>query len=142
LPRKDIYKDAKGFDVNKQNINRKGAPKKTISVINLELENQGYTEATDKDVQSCYLRLINVSMSDLKLLIEEKTAPALVRIVGKNILGGKGFDIIEKMLDRANGKAKQQTDITTNGKDLIQPQNLTIAEREAIIAEIIKNGTK
>ncbi len=29
----------------------------------------------------------------------------LIRIIAKNMIGGKGFDIIEKMLDRGIGKA-------------------------------------
>jgi hypothetical protein len=36
----------------------------------------------------------------LKALEVDKTKPMLIRILVKNMLSGKGFDIIEKMLDR------------------------------------------
>jgi hypothetical protein len=113
----------KGFDKNPQNINRSGANRKTIGVVNKELEDKGITEATTNDIKSCYLRLINHSIPELTELVKNDKHPALVRIVGKAILSGKGIDIIEKVLDRALGKATQQTDITTQGKSL----NITIS---------------
>ena len=108
---KEIYKRARGFDKNPQNINRTGANRKSIASVNLELEKQGYSAATKKDIQDCYLRLINLDMSELETKIKDKKQPALIRIVGKAILSGKGFDIIEKMLDRSIGKPDQKTDV-------------------------------
>jgi hypothetical protein len=109
----------KSFATQKQNINKKGAPRKTISSVNIELEAQGITEATPNDIKSCYLRLINIDLVELKKKVEDITQPAMIRIVGKSILSGKGFDVIEKMLDRSIGRAHQTTDITTNGKDIV-----------------------
>lgn len=112
-------KDGNGFDKNPQNINRSGANRKTINAINIDLENSGYTEATEKDIKSCYLRLINVSIDELQKMVKDGSEqPSLVRVVGKAILSGKGFDVIEKMLDRTIGKATNSIDVTTNGKDI------------------------
>lgn len=112
-------KDGNGFDKNPQNINRSGANRKTINKINLDLEADGYTEATEKDIKSCYLRLINVSIDELQKMVKDGSEqPSLVRVVGKAILSGKGFDVIEKMLDRTIGKATNSIDVTTNGKDI------------------------
>lgn len=102
--KKDIAKFAKGFDKNPQNINKTGANRKTISKVNIELEADGYQEATKTDIVSCYLRLIQLSIPDLEVKVKDDKQPALIRIVGKAILSGKGFDIIEKMLDRGIGK--------------------------------------
>jgi len=102
--RKDIYKDAKGFDKNPNNINRNGRPRKTISVVNTELEANGYTEATGQEIKSCYLRLLNIDIPELQKMVGANDQPALVRIVGKAILSGKGFDVIEGMLNRSIGK--------------------------------------
>lgn len=102
--RKDIYKDAKGFDKNPCNINRNGRPRKTIAAVNVELEKLGYTEATKNDIVSCYLRLVQIPIPELEGKVKDGTQPALVRIVGKAILSGKGFDVIEKILDRGIGK--------------------------------------
>lgn len=108
----------KGFDKFPEHINRKGPPKKTINVVNIELEAQGYICATPRDITDVFLRLINLPISELTNLIKDDTQPVLVRTVGKAILSGKGFDIIDKMLDRAIGKAISKTDLTTNGKDI------------------------
>ena len=118
--RKDIYKLAKGFDKLPNNINKNGRPRKTINSVNKELEEQGIKPATANEIKDIYLRLINMEMAELKKLVEDLKQPALIRIVGKKILSDKGFDIIDKMLDRAIGKAQQAVDVTTNGKELTQ----------------------
>ena len=104
-----------GFQKNPQNINRKGRPRKMIADVIAELEKQGIKAATKSDIQDIYMRLINIEIPELEQIVKDTTQPVLVRIVGKNILSGKGFDIIEKMLDRSIGKAEQKTDITTGG---------------------------
>ena len=104
-----------GFQKNPQNINRNGRPRKMIADVIAELEKQGIKAATKSDILDIYMRLINMEIQELEQIVKDTTQPVLVRIVGKNILSGKGFDIIEKMLDRSIGKAEQKTDITTGG---------------------------
>lgn len=112
MSRMDIYKDAKnGFKQNPQNINKTGVNRKLISDVNIDLENNGVKEATKTDIVSCYLRLINLPVDELKQAVEDNKKPALIRIVGKAILSGKGFEVIEKVLDRAVGKANQSVDL-------------------------------
>ena len=110
--------NTKGFATQKQNINRKGAPRKTISSVNIELEELGVKEATPNDIKSCYLRLINLDLNELKKMVGDEKQPAMIRIVGKSILSGKGFDVIEKMLDRSIGKSHSSVDITSNGNTI------------------------
>jgi len=102
--RKDIFKDAKGFDKNPQNINKNGANRKSIASVNIDLEANGYKAASKQDIIDCYLRLINIDLKELGLMVGGDDQPAMVRIVGKAILSGKGFDVIEKLLDRGIGK--------------------------------------
>ena len=124
-----------GFQKNPQNINRNGRPRKMIADVIAELEKQGIKAATKPDIQDIYMRMINVEIPELEQIVKDTTQPVLVRIVGKNVLSGKGFDIIEKMLDRSIGKAEQKTDITTGGVALnIDPfakirQNVGIDEK-------------
>ena len=124
-----------GFQKNPQNINRNGRPRKMISDVIAELEKQGIKAATKSDILDIYMRLINMEIQELEQIVKDPMQPVLVRIVGKNILSGKGFDIIEKMLDRSIGKAEQKTDITTGGVALnIDPfakirQNVGIDEK-------------
>jgi len=103
-----------------ETANPNGRPRKTINSVNKELEEQGIKPATANEIKDIYLRLINMEMAELKSLVEDLKQPALIRIVGKKILSDKGFDIIDKMLDRAIGKAQQAVDVTTNGKELTQ----------------------
>ena len=104
-----------GFQKNPQNINRKGRPRMMIADVIAELERQGIKPATKADILDIYMRLINMEIPELEQIVKDPKQPVLVRIVAKNILSGKGFDVIEKMLDRTIGKAEQKTDITTGG---------------------------
>ena len=119
--RKDIYKDAKGFDKNPDNINRDGRPRKLVSDVIKELDAQGIKPVTKQEIQDVYMRLINLEVPDLETKVKDSKQPALVRIVGKAILSGKGYEVVERMLDRSIGKPDSKTDITTNGKDLTAP---------------------
>jgi len=96
-----------------------GRPRKLIGTVNKELEEKGVLEASKAEILSCYLRLVNLSIEELETIEADNTQPALIRIVSKNILSGKGFEIIEKMLDRGIGKAEQSVDHTTGGEKLI-----------------------
>ena len=119
MPRKDIKsEDGKPFKKGDKRINRKGRPKKLIGTVNEELEEKGFKEATKQEIISCYLRLINVGVPELEKMSKNRQHPALVRIVSENIISGKGFDIIERMLDRGVGRPEQKTDFTSKGEKL------------------------
>ena len=94
-----------------ETANPNGRPRKTINSVNKELEEQGIKPTTANEIKDIYLRLINMEMAELKKLVEDLKQPALIRIVGKKILSDKGFDIIDKMLDRAIGRAQQQINV-------------------------------
>jgi len=111
-----------------ETANPNGRPRKTINSVNKELEEQGIKPTTANEIKDIYLRLINMEIAELKKLVEDLKQPALIRIVGKKILSDKGFDIIDKMLDRAIGKAQQQIEfnnitptlnVTQEQKDII-----------------------
>lgn len=121
----------KGFDKNPQNINRNGRPRKLITDVIAQLEEQGIKPATKPDIQDIYMRLMNVEIPELEKIVKDSTQPVLVRIVGKSVLSGKGFDIIEKMLDRSIGKAMNSIDVNAN----VQSTNLT---REEFLANLNK----
>lgn len=121
-------KKAKGFDKLPNNINKNGRPRKTINSVNKELEEQGIKPTTANEIKDIYLRLVNMEMTELKALVEESKQPALIRIVGKKILSEKGFDIIEKMLDRSIGRATQQINVN----DITPVIEVTDQQKKAI----------
>jgi hypothetical protein len=110
-----------GFQKNPQNINRTGANRKSIASVNVDLESNGYKAASKQDILDCYLRLINIDLKELGTMVKDDEQPAMIRIVGKAILSGKGFDVIEKVLDRGIGRPDNKTDITTNGNEINIP---------------------
>jgi hypothetical protein len=119
---------AKGFDKLPKNINKNGRPRKTINSVNKELEEQGIKPTTANEIKDIYLRLVNMEMTELKALVENQKQPALIRIVGKKILSEKGFDIIEKMLDRSIGRATQQINVN----DITPVIEVTDQQKKAI----------
>lgn len=104
-----------------QSGNPNGRPKKLIGTINEELENIGYKEATKDEITSCYLRLLNIDIPEIERMIKDKHQPALIRIVGKAILSGKGFDAIERVLDRGIGRSVQGIEHTIREEQPLFP---------------------
>ena len=95
--------------------NPNGQPRKGISAVNAELKEKGYDPASKQDVNENYKQMLQLEESSLKELMGNKDKPMFVRIIAKALLSGKGFDIVEKMLDRSDGRPNQQTEHT--GKD-------------------------
>lgn len=112
------------FSKRKENINKKGRPRKLVSDTIKQLSDQGVKPVSKSDIKEIYLSLINIPIPELQELVKDETETALVRIIGKNVLSGKGFDVIEKMLDRADGKPQQSVDLKTDKP--IEPIELKI----------------
>lgn len=109
----------KGFDKRPENINRKGLAPRLLSAVNRDLEERGYTEAKKEDILSCYLRLIQLPVDELAKIGADKKENGLVFVVARNILSGKGFEVIEKILDRTIQKATQPIDVKGATKHII-----------------------
>lgn len=95
------------FSANPQNINLKGRPRRLVSNVISELKEKGVKSVSQTDIKDTFLMLINLEISEVEELIKDDKCPAIVRIVGKEMLGGKGFEVIEKMIDRAIGKSEE-----------------------------------
>jgi hypothetical protein len=108
------YKMKKGTTLNPN-----GRPRKLISETIKELEAEGVKQTTTTEIKAVYLMLINLTIPELESRVKDSKQSALVRIVGKAILSGKGFEIIERMLDRSIGKAQQTIDNTISQKTII-----------------------
>jgi len=93
--------------------NKTWQPRKWISLVNAELKEKWYTPATKSDIEENYMSLLQLEEDQLKEMVNDKSKPMLIRILVKNMLWWKGFDIIEKMLDRWIWKAVQKTENDT-----------------------------
>lgn len=109
-----------GFQKNPQNINRSGANRKLVSSVIKELQEKGVEPATAPEIKDSYLRFLNLSEKELTEIAQDKEQPMLNRIVANSIIGNKGFEVIQQLLDRAIGKANQSIDHTSLGEQ-IQP---------------------
>lgn len=95
--------------------NPKGRPKKLITHTIEELKKMGVKETTAQEIKTIYLMLINLSIPDLeKLVKDDENQPVLTRVIGRAILSKKGFDIIEKILDRGIGRPQQPFEISSD----------------------------
>jgi len=96
-----------GFDKNKGNIVC-WRPKKGISLCNQQLKEAWYEPATKQDIEVNYMNLLNLEESELSKMQHDTKQPMLIRIIIKNMLWDRWFDVIEKILDRGIGKAVQK----------------------------------
>jgi len=119
MAKKDIIK----HQVKKgQVLNPNGRPKKLVSSILADLKNKGEL-VTRHMVTETYQVLMSLNEEQLKEITNDKEQPMINRIVAKEMLSKKGFDIIEKMMDRANGKALVMQEIL---QENITPTTLQI----------------
>lgn len=96
-----------------QSGNPKGRPRLLVSSVIEQMKNKGVESVSQSDVKETFLMLINLELLEIKELVKDERQPAIVRIVGKEMLSGKGFNIIERMLDRALGKPDSKIDLTS-----------------------------
>jgi hypothetical protein len=94
-----------------QSGNPKGRPRKLLRSLVLELKNAGYERADGLTVVEAFEVMLNLPEEEVKKLVADSSMPMSVRIVGKSMLSPKGFEVVQTMMDRAHGKAKQQVDM-------------------------------
>ncbi len=97
---------------------KNGRPKNLVSSILETLKKDGEL-VTRSLVEQTYQILLSLTQGQLTKIATDLKQPMINRIVAKEMLGKKGFEIIEKMMDRANGKPTQVQDITQETKNEI-----------------------
>lgn len=126
--------------------NPKGRPRSTIRTMIKEFEEAGLVVPSNEEIGKMYLYIATLNEEELGALMKDKSRPMMTRIIAKGVLGKKGLDVVDKIVNRAYG-SQQHIDITTNGKDL-QPEPMKlifVADRDAlekIESEIPKSEEK
>jgi hypothetical protein len=90
-----------------QSGNPKGRPPLLLRHILDEYKALGFEPITKAQIKEAYEILINLPEEVIIAACKEKKSPMLIRIVGKSMLAGKGFEIVERMIDRAQGRPAQ-----------------------------------
>jgi len=98
-----------------QSGNPKGRPKKLVTTILEGLKEEGEL-VTRSLVEQTYQVLMSLTQAQLTKIANDKGQPMINRIVSKEMLSKKGFEIIEKMMDRANGKANNKHEESAGDK--------------------------
>jgi hypothetical protein len=119
MPFPESKRNIAGLKQHPENINRNGRPRKMVSDIIDSLEKEGVKRVSKEQVKGAFELLLNLSEDQIKELVTDKEKPMLLRIVAKAMVSGKGFDIIEKMIDRTHGKAIQTTDLISDGERIV-----------------------
>ena len=93
--------------------NRNGRPKSSVRQILENLAKEGVAPLSPSDIAKVYMALLDCPASKLTKFANDPEVSILVRDVSKRILTGKDGGV-EKVLDRAIGKAATQIINTSN----------------------------
>lgn len=108
--------------------NPNGRPKKLVSKVLDELKEAG-EQVSKSAISDIYQVMLSLTKEQLTDLAKQEDKPIIYRILAREILGKKGFETIEKMLDRANGKPTITQEVTQDIKvDAHDLSKLTDAE--------------
>lgn len=97
----------KPFEKDDERINREGRPKKFVSQVLADLKEKGYENVSRSQIVDIYETLLALSEDELLELGNDKEQPMIYRIIARAMLSKRGFDIIERMVDRAQGRPTQ-----------------------------------
>jgi hypothetical protein len=115
--------------------NPNGRPKKSLLVKNVNelLKSEGYEPVTNNDLIDCQKMLLNIPYNKLQEIAinTNNEFPTLYQIFAKALLSDDSAELIEKLLDRAYGKAKQT--IENTGTQVIINRVQPNASNEPII---------
>ena len=137
MGRSDIYKDAKGFDKNPQNINRNGRPRKSFSTINADLKKQGVEPLKKAQLIEAYTLVFNSTKEELKEISENPDTPIGLNIIITQLSNKDTKDkAMNDYRDYMFGKAVQKTEI----KAEVNHTNMTDDELDAEIKRFDKEG--
>ena len=109
-----------------ETANPNGRPPRLLSTIVSDLKAKGYERATAGTVVEAFEMLLNVPEKELAEMVNDKNQPMSLRIVGKSMMTAKGWEVLQAMLDRAHGKAKQQLQVDNKGE---MNHSITITRR-------------
>lgn len=119
-----------GFGENPQNINRNGRPKKSFSLLNEKLKEEGYEPLSRSQLVEAYSLLFSVDEAKIQEIADDVSQPLAIRLIIAELTDqSTRGNAIKDMRDYLFGKALQHTDVTSKGETVNIP-----------IINIIKNS--
>jgi len=97
-----------------QTGNPKGRPKGLIASVNQQLEKEGFTPASKAEISTASMTIISLPFSKIKEIAagQGDEYPFFYRLVAKELLGKRGMEMLDKVLDRGIGKVTQTLEHT------------------------------
>lgn len=97
-----------------------GRKKKIKGMIDQSVKEDGLL-LSNEQILEIYRACISLTEEELKRRINNKQTKMIERIIAREVLGKKGFDTIERIVNRISGMPRQQTDVTSLGKQIQAP---------------------
>jgi hypothetical protein len=127
-----------------ETMNPNGRPPRLVSTIIKELKAKGIEPVKPAQVLDAFQQLLNLNIKELTDVANNDENPYFVRRIASEMTSkGKGYEVIERMINRAHGMPRQSTDITSGGKE-IAGLNITVADKETgdVLRKLLENGDK
>lgn len=110
-------RNSKGFDKNKQNINKKGAPVKVLTSLTDYFEKTYGNRPPKGEVLSLMEYVESLPIEKLIEFLKDKSIPVIIQAYGRLLLTGEQKDFrkvqaAEMINDRLHGRPKQATELT------------------------------
>lgn len=116
----------KGFDSKPENINRKGRPRKTFSVVNEQLSDKGFSGIDREQYAELLARIMNATEAEIKALAKSPSTPYVLRIILMELNDPKRrHHVVTDMRDFVFGKPQQTIQHTAKPE---QARVLTLEE--------------
>lgn len=115
-----------GFDKNPENINKKGRPRKSFSIINAELLQKGVEPLTKSQLIEAYSLIFNATKEDLKELAKDKNTPIAMKIIIAELKSkASRARALADYRDYMFGRASQTIGVKTKAKIEVQYVNVS-----------------
>lgn len=101
-----------------QSGNPHGRPPTLTNALINELYSLGYEKVQASQIKEAYLTMLNLPINKIHEIVNDDQSPAMLRIVGRQLLSPKGFEAIETLLQRALGQPKQEHEITQHSREM------------------------
>jgi hypothetical protein len=120
-----------------QSGNKEGRPPKAIAQITKDLIEKGYSIPRKTDILDAGLILVSLSTKEINEIAlgqgDKDMYPYYYIRTAQELLSDRGFEIIEKIFDRALGKTAPQKIIKT--ADEVKPPNISILTSDPLSGE-------
>jgi len=93
-------------------FNPAGRPKKLVTELIQELRDAGCERLTPNAIREVSEYLLSLPIPDLVRMGSDPAQSAFIRIMCKGLVGSKGWESVQAVLDRVHGKPKQSLDIS------------------------------